>query len=196
MPTAVQVDPSNVRAYSTETHYILNRYLNPELTAAGEERLELAQKELLMFRAGTNLCAAAIKDARTALPHVWWRTWGDTYPVLAPMACKLLSKQPSASPCERNWSSLDVVLGKRRCSMLSSTLSKLLRVRQHMHNLRQQRAAALATDPYADLLWQLVTTDGDDFMVPLEDEAEMLEDAADAAGVEAWCASVLAELGM
>ena len=195
--TSVQVDPLKPYVYSREVLAVLNRYLNPDLTAEGEEAVEKAMAEYAMFHAGTGVHPVALKAAKDMMPHVWWRTWGDVFPTLQGVACMLLSKQPSASPCERNWSALDVVLNKRHCSMLSTTLSKLLRVRQHLRQHQRLSAAALGADPFGDLLWAAVNADGDDYLVPAEGDAA-LEDAADMSdeAIDAFVDGVLAEIGM
>lgn len=70
--------------------------------------------------------------------HAWWQAWGKGWPTLCSVAMKLLSKVPSSSACERNWSALDHILSKRRCSLGSGRLAKLLKTRQNLLIVRRR----------------------------------------------------------
>jgi hypothetical protein len=180
------VDPDEVIIFADELEKIITRYLSPHGTDDGGAAVAQAMKEYVAFKAGNGVSgtarAVAMDTEGAVLPHLWWNTYGDAFPALADVARKLLSKQASASPCERSWSALDVVMGKRRCSLLSSTLSKLLRVRQHLLVVRQADQKADKADIYSDLLWKVVDPGSDDYI--MEPEAGMdLVDAADAAAV-------------
>jgi hypothetical protein len=79
-----------------------------------------------------------------AAAYVWWNSYCSTrLPGLQPVAVKIVSKLTSASACERDWSSVEFIIGKRRCSLGSSRLGKLVRTRQ---NLQTQKRKADADD--------------------------------------------------
>lgn len=114
-------------------------------------------------------------------PHQWWSAYGSVYPTLQPIAVKILAKQPSASPCERNWSDLEITVGKRRCSFKSTTLGKVLSVRQNLKNIKADDDAGDKGTIYDGLLGKPLKADDEAYMVEAE-EGGGLEDADDAAG--------------
>lgn len=118
------------------------------------------------------------------LPYLWWEAYGDVYTTLKPIAVKITSKQPSASPCERGWSDLEITMGKRRCRFKSSTLGKVLSVRQNLKHIRADNAAGDRGLIYEGLLGPPLAVTDEDYMLPVE-LGEELEDAEDADGAAA-----------
>lgn len=119
------------------------------------------------------------------MPYLWWEAYGDVYKTLKPVAVKITSKQPSASPCERGWSDLEITMGKRRCRFKSSTLGKVLSVRQNLQHIRADNAAGDKGLIYEGLLGPPLAVTDEDYMLPVE-LGEELEDAEDAHGAAAF----------
>ena len=62
----------------------------------------------------------------TSDPVRWWRSWGDEFPTLKKLALKLLSLPPSAASAERNWSTQDFIVSKRRNRLAPRRAEKLI----------------------------------------------------------------------
>lgn len=54
----------------------------------------LLDKDILAVAQGSS-------EKQAMLPHLWWQSFGGCWPLLQPIAIKILSKVPSSSPCER-----------------------------------------------------------------------------------------------
>jgi hypothetical protein len=132
-----------------DLEYVLRRYLNPngmpplkgrtardvndECEDADSEDYTAAMLDYAKFRSsGLPKQTVALARGENALsPWAFWVSYCmSRLPALAPVAIKIVSKITSASACERHWSGVELLLGKRRCSMGSARLGKLVRLRQ------------------------------------------------------------------
>ena len=75
--------------------------------------------------------------AATADPMRWWRSWGDEFPLLKQFAMKLLSLPPSSASAERNWSTQDLIISKRRNCLAPARAEKLVYIYFNLRSLRQ-----------------------------------------------------------
>ena len=110
----------------------------------------------------------------TSDPVSWWRSWGDEFPVLSKLALKLLSLPPSAAAAERNWSTQDFIISKRRNRLTPLRAEKLIYIYFNLRSLAQAEGqrrgpgindAALkrwhaSLSVHADFSWP-TTTDGE-----------------------------------
>ena len=78
--------------------------------------------------------------AATKHPLLWWRAWGDEFPTLAKLAMKLLSLPPSAASAERNWSTQDFIISKRRNRLLARRAMKLVYIYYNLRSLARAEA--------------------------------------------------------
>jgi hypothetical protein len=167
--------------YDDDLTVILTRYMGE----GKEAQRAAAMRDFGKFR--SNIIPRDImelaKGKQAIAGFIWWNSYCSTrLPALQPTAVKILSKLTSASGCERGWSSVDFTLGKRRCSLGSTRLGKLIRTRQNLHNL----ARAADADDKADMLAGFDVKhvchehmDEHDLLVPVEQDDELLTDAAD-----------------
>lgn len=58
----------------------------------------------------------------------WWRSWGREFPTLRKLALKLFSLPPSAAAAERNWSTQDFLISKRRNRLAADRANKLISI--------------------------------------------------------------------
>lgn len=145
-------------------------------------------QQFAAFRSGMNIPADLINSAKgpdAVSAFNWWLTYGDTYSDLQAIAIRITAKQPSASPCERMWSSLEFTLTKRRCRLKSTTLGKLLYVRGNLRALEriEEGPTTFAGENAALLCEEESDYDEDDIDVEL-DKKQRLIDAADAQRVQ------------
>ena len=105
---------------------------------AGDDVLVALVSEYGMFRASAtdpqhqDIWAPSV----TADPVRWWRSWGDEYPTLRPFALKLLSLPPSAAAAERNWSTQDMIISKRRNRLAAPRAEKLVYIYFNSRSLK------------------------------------------------------------
>ncbi|GBG78952.1 hypothetical protein CBR_g28667 [Chara braunii] len=69
----------------------------------------------------------------------WWMTYGKKHVKLQGIAIKVLNMWTTASPCERNWSTFDLVHTKRRNKLSPDTLEKLVFMHWNTKLLRMSR---------------------------------------------------------
>ena len=69
-------------------------------------------------------------------PYQWWLTFGATKPCLQKAAINILSQSPTSSACERNWSTYDWVMSKKRNRLAPANAEKLVYI---FHNTRAIR---------------------------------------------------------
>lgn len=69
-----------------------------------------------VYRAGQGLFArpVAMAAAKEMSASRWWQAFGAHVPELQKVAIRVLSQVPSASACERNWSTFDFIHSKKR----------------------------------------------------------------------------------
>jgi hypothetical protein len=78
-------------------------------------------------------------------PMQWWRLCGDKWPIIAPLAKKLLQLPPSSSACERVWSQSDFILRKTRTRLTEHNADKLLSVYWNSRVLDRKRISINST---------------------------------------------------
>ena len=83
-------------------------------------------------------------QAKLMSPWEFWNMNGGHSPLLRPVALVVLKLNHAAGGCERNWSTHDFLLGKRRASTSASVLSKetYFYTNQRMLDQRQARGKA------------------------------------------------------
>ena len=99
------------------------------------------------YKAG--LGATCTEDARKAgacmEPYKWWLTFGAGKPCLQKAATKILSQNPQSSACERNWSTYDWVMGKKRNRLAPANAEKLVYIFHNMRAIRKIENVAVNT---------------------------------------------------
>ncbi|GBG81698.1 hypothetical protein CBR_g32692 [Chara braunii] len=70
----------------------------------------------------------------------WWLTYGKKHPTLTKIAVKVLSMSTTASPCERNWSTFDLIHTKRRNLLSPENLQMLVFIHWNKKLLLMSRA--------------------------------------------------------
>jgi hypothetical protein len=78
--------------------------------------------------------------AATKFPIDWWKSWGDEFPTLQRLALQLLHLKPSAASAERNWSTQDFIISKRRNRLASRRAEKLVYIYFNQRSLAQAEA--------------------------------------------------------
>ena len=77
-------------------------------------------------------------DSMKEMPAVtWWRTLGSSTPELQKLAVRALSKCPSTSPCETNWSAYDYVVNKKRNKLKIEKANKLVYLNANLRFLEK-----------------------------------------------------------
>lgn len=77
----------------------------------------------------------------TSNPVRWWQSWGDEFPTVKKLALKLLSLlPPSAASAERNWSTQDFIVSKRRNRLKARRAEKLIYIYFNLRSLAQAEA--------------------------------------------------------
>lgn len=77
----------------------------------------------------------AAAGARSMEPYRFWNVHGGSAKVLRPLAIRLLSQSPSASPCERNWSAYEFVHSLKRNRLAPKKAEKLVYIFQNLRAL-------------------------------------------------------------
>ncbi|GBG67037.1 hypothetical protein CBR_g78818 [Chara braunii] len=90
--------------------------------------------------------ADAYLERKTA--SQWWGLYGSKHIELQKIAMRVMAMWSTATPCERNWSSLDLVHSKRRNNLSSESVAKLVYIHWNMQLLRVPRST---TDGLIDL---------------------------------------------
>ncbi|GBG64372.1 hypothetical protein CBR_g41573 [Chara braunii] len=78
----------------------------------------------------------AIKQATRRTPADWWTLHDGDVPALQEIAINVFGMWSTATPAERNWASMDFVHSKRRNSLSSESLEKLVYIHWNMQLLR------------------------------------------------------------
>ncbi|XP_042504055.1 uncharacterized protein LOC122081134 [Macadamia integrifolia] len=74
---------------------------------------------------------------KTNHPRIWWEYMSGYLPVVQKVACRILSKPCSSSPCERNWSAWDAAQTKKRNRLTLEMLEDLVYIR--MNSLMKEK---------------------------------------------------------
>ncbi|GBG86182.1 hypothetical protein CBR_g41086 [Chara braunii] len=90
-------------------------------------------------------------DCEKLTPSEWWATYGGDVPDLQAIAIKVMGMWSTATPAERNWSSMDFVHSKRRNSLKPETLEKLVYIHWNMQLLRAANNSSATGEGYVDL---------------------------------------------
>ncbi|GBG73257.1 hypothetical protein CBR_g12975 [Chara braunii] len=69
----------------------------------------------------------------------WWLTYGKRHPTLMKIVVKVLSMWTTASPCERNWSTFDLIHSKRRNLLSLENLKMLVFIHWNKKLLRMSK---------------------------------------------------------
>ncbi|GBG93109.1 hypothetical protein CBR_g59029 [Chara braunii] len=125
----------------------------------------------------------AVEDADIISPSEWWATYGGDVPKLQTIAIKVMGMWSTATPAERNWSSMDLVHSKRRNRLKPATVEKLVYIHWNMNLLR---ASENLTDHHYIDLWAEffesppAAEEGDDplLAVPEEEKGKTEEEQA------------------
>ncbi|GBG90078.1 hypothetical protein CBR_g50171 [Chara braunii] len=129
----------------------------------------------------------AIADCHLISPSEWWATHGGDVPKLQSIAIKVMGMWSTATPAERNWSSMDLVHSKRRNRLNPSTLEKLVYIHWNMQLLRSGKN--VKDNGYIDLWAQFFESlpepkagDGSTLNEPVEEkdktEEELVQERA------------------
>jgi hypothetical protein len=78
--------------------------------------------------------------AATADPVGWYLSWGDEFPTLTKLALRVLSCAPSAAGAERNWSTQDYIVSKRRNRLTPQRAEKLVYIYFNSRSLARSEA--------------------------------------------------------
>ncbi|GBG73282.1 hypothetical protein CBR_g13001 [Chara braunii] len=90
-------------------------------------------------------------DCEKLTPSEWLATYGGDVPDLQAIAIKVMGMWSTATPAERNWSSMDFVHSKRRNSLKPETLEKLVYIHWNMQLLRAANNGGVNGEGYVDL---------------------------------------------
>ncbi|GBG88001.1 hypothetical protein CBR_g46372 [Chara braunii] len=125
----------------------------------------------------------AVEDADTISPSEWWATHGGDVSKLQAIAIKVMGMWSTATPAERNWSSMDLVHSKRRNRLKPATVEKLVYIHWNMNLLRASKN--LKDHHYVDLWAEFFESlpdagEGDDPLleVPEEEKGKTEEEKA------------------
>lgn len=183
------VKVNDLDCYDDDLLVILARYLGEGMEAEraaamrdfGKFRSNIIPKDIMDMAKGTNAIAA----------YMWWNSYCSTrLPALQPVAVRILSKLTSASGCERDWSSVEFTIGKRRCSLGSTRLGKLVRTRQNLQTQKRAAAADNKGDMVASFTVKHVCEEHmDDTLLVSVEQGEELLDAADMLAVAEFLAA-------
>ena len=108
----------------------------------------------------------------------WWASWGDEWSTLAKLARKLLSLPPSAASAERNWSTQDFIISKRRNRLAPARAEKLVYIYSNLRSLASaeaQRRGPGITDEALER-WSKSFQVRDDFKWPGHDDGAHMFD--------------------
>ena len=108
----------------------------------------------------------------TANPVLWWASWGDDWPILSLLARRLLGLPPSAASAERNWSTQDFIISKRRNRLAPRRAEKLIYIYFNLRSLAQVETARSTPGVTEDALlrWHESLVVRADFRWPTESD--------------------------
>ena len=79
-------------------------------------------------------------------PLSWWEQYGSLFPHLKKLALRVLGQPCTSSSCERNFSLIERVQSKKRCSLAKDTLEDLVYCNANMV-MMDKRAKRLREAP-------------------------------------------------
>ncbi|GBG77235.1 hypothetical protein CBR_g23563 [Chara braunii] len=114
-----------------------------------------------------------VEDVDTISLLEWWATHGGDAPKLQAIAIKVMGMWSTATPAERNWSSMDLVHSKRRNRLKPATVEKLVYIHWNMNLLRASKN--LKDHHYVDLWAEFFESlpdaeEGDDPLLEVSEE--------------------------
>lgn len=114
--------------------------------------------------------------AATKFPLLWWRSWGDEFPMLSKLALKVLSLPPSSASAERNWSTQDFIISKRRSRLAPRRGEKLVYIYFNLRSLAQAEAQRRGPGITDDALerWHASLVVHADFRWPSESDGKQV----------------------
>ena len=123
------LDPEYVgMAQNTNEEVMTGFYqLVEQIFSTEEERVSIAS-QLSQFRSGHGIFGTetAKASARSLPAYQWWQNFGASVPELQNLAVRVLCQTDSSSEAERNWSLFGFIQGKKRYSLKTSTMEKLV----------------------------------------------------------------------
>lgn len=123
------LDPEYVHMAQHSNEEVMDGFykLVEKLFPDGQQQVLLAN-QLTQFRSGHGIFGRPIaKAAAGTMPaYQWWLNFGASVPELQSFAVRVLSQTASSSEAERNWSLFGFVQNKRRCSLKTTTMDKLV----------------------------------------------------------------------
>uniref|UniRef100_A0A7S2NQZ8 HAT C-terminal dimerisation domain-containing protein n=1 Tax=Haptolina brevifila TaxID=156173 RepID=A0A7S2NQZ8_9EUKA len=147
--------PIHLVAFALDPRYVsickappsVIRYWIRELYGAEGDAHTLTQlvSEYGLFRASAQDPAQADiwSPLATADSIRWWRSWGDEFPLLKDFALKLLSLPPTSASAERNWSTQDFIVSKRRNRLAAARAEKLVYIYFNLRSIKHADAQRL-----------------------------------------------------
>ncbi|GBG81896.1 hypothetical protein CBR_g34079 [Chara braunii] len=81
----------------------------------------------------------ALAGDHVSMAH-WWLSYGKKHPTLTKIAVKVLSMWTTASPCERNWSTFNLIHTRRRDPLSPNNLQMLVFIHWNKNFLRISKA--------------------------------------------------------
>jgi Protein of unknown function (DUF 659)/hAT family C-terminal dimerisation region len=123
------LDPEYVHMAQHSNEEVMNGFykLVEKMFGDAQEQVLLAN-QLTQFRCGHGIFGRPIAKAATGtMPaYQWWLNFGASVPELQSFAVRVLSQTATSSEAERNWSLFGFVQNKRRCSLKTTTMDKLV----------------------------------------------------------------------
>lgn len=132
--------------YRTETfdedvmidlEYVLTRMLGQD---EGTDALAVFQTQ---YCTGRGLSEAMEKARKRLQPHEWWKVYGARLQPLAKVAMRILAQIPSASACERNWSSYKFIHNEKRNKLGKKRARDLVSVFQNMRAVKRAKEGGM-----------------------------------------------------
>lgn len=123
------LDPEYIHMGQNSNEEVMNGFYKlVEKLFPGAEQQVLPANQLTQFRSGHGILGRPLaKAAAGTMPaYQWWLNFGASVPELQSFAVRVLSQTATYSEAEQYWSLFDFVQNKRRCSLKTSTMNKLV----------------------------------------------------------------------
>ncbi|PKY58595.1 hypothetical protein RhiirA4_512977 [Rhizophagus irregularis] len=121
-----------------------------------------------------------IEIGDTETPYTWWFSIEDSFPkdedYLVQLALKLFSITPHAAGCERVWSSLGWIYGKRRTRLGLNKVENMYKLSAYYHANAKKELPYYGTEKSTEEIHQILT---DAHLNPDQDLLELEDDLLD-----------------
>jgi hypothetical protein len=121
-----------------------------------------------------------IEIGDTETPYTWWFSIEDSFPkdedYLVQLALKLFSITPHAAECERVWSSLGWIYGKRRTCLGLNKVENMYKLSVYYHANAKKELPYYGTEKSTEEIHQILT---DAHLNPDQDLLELEDDLLD-----------------